>query len=127
MVSLDLSAYLSYVAVVMPSESLGEFEQLVLLAIIQLEDDAYGMTIRRQIEERTGRGVAVGALYTALERLERKGYVTSALSDPTPQRGGRAKRVFHLSKAGEAALRRSRDLLNRMWAGVSPNLKVERR
>ena len=111
----------------MASESLGEFEQLVLLAIVHLRTDAYGMTIRRQIEERTGRVVAIGALYTALERLEQKGYVTSTLSDPTPQRGGRAKRLFRLERAGTAALKRSRDTLAAMWAGLSPDLKTERR
>lgn len=110
----------------MASESLGEFEQLVLLAILQLGAGAYGMTIRRRIEDRTGRSVAIGALYTSLERLERKGYVASTLSDPTPQRGGRAKRVFRLERAGAAALRRSRETLARMWAGVSADLKVDR-
>ena len=108
-------------------ESLGEFEQLVLLAIVHLGTDAYGMTIRRQIEDRTGRVVAIGALYTALEPIERKGYVASTLSDPTPQRGGRAKRLFRLERAGAAALRRSRETLTRMWAGLSPNLKPQRR
>ena len=111
----------------MATDALGEFEQLVLLAIIQLGSEAYGMTIRRQIEERVGRSVAIGALYTALERLERKGYVASALSDPTPQRGGRAKRLFHLRPAGKTALTRSRETLARMWAGVTPDLKPGRR
>ena len=110
----------------MGSESLGEFEQLVMLAIVQLGDSAYGMTVRRQIETRTGRTVAIGALYTSLERLERKGYIASTLSEPTPQRGGRAKRLFRLRRAGEAALKRSRATLSRMWAGVSPDLKPER-
>ena len=110
----------------MSSESLGEFEQLVLLAVLQLGTDAYGMTIRRQIENRTGRLVAIGALYTALERLERKGYVASMLSEPTPQRGGRAKRLFRLERAGAAALKRSRETLARMWDGVSADLKLER-
>ena len=72
----------------MKAECLGEFEQLVLLAIVQLGADAYGMTIRRQIEDRTGRSVSIGALYTALERLERKGYVGSTMTGPRP--GGRA-------------------------------------
>ena len=111
----------------MSTEALGEFEQLVLLAIVHVGADAYGMTIRRLIEERTGRVVAIGALYTALERLERKGYVRSTLSDPTPQRGGRAKRLFRLERAGAAALKRSRETLGRMWAGISPDLKPERR
>ena len=99
-------------------ETLGEFEQLVLLAIVRLGDDAYGSTIREEIEERTARSVAIGALYTALDRLERKGWVSSTMSDPTPQRGGRAKRYFRLRPAGAAALRRSREALARMWAGI---------
>jgi PadR family transcriptional regulator, regulatory protein PadR len=99
-------------------DALGEFEQLVLLAIVHLEGEAYGSPIRREIEERTGRSIAIGALYTALDRLERKGYVTSSMSDPTPQRGGRSKRYFRMRPAGIAALQRSRDVLARMWAGV---------
>jgi PadR family transcriptional regulator len=105
-------------------ESLGEFEHLVLLAIVRLDDEAYGSTIRREIEERTKRTVAIGALYTALDRLERKGYVASRMSDPTPQRGGRAKRYFTLRPAGMTALERSREALTRMWAGVT--LRTER-
>jgi DNA-binding PadR family transcriptional regulator len=100
------------------NDSLGEFEQAVLLAVAHQGRDAYGVTIRREIETRTGRHVSVGALYTALDRLERKGYVRSALSDPTPQRGGRSKRVVSLTASGAAALRRSRDLTDRMWAGL---------
>ncbi len=104
------------------SDTLGEFEQLVLLAIVHLKDDAYGVTIRRDIESRTGRSVAVGALYTALDRLERKGFVRSRTSDPTPQRGGRSKRHFTLLANGAAALERSRETMRRMWAGVKPGL-----
>jgi DNA-binding PadR family transcriptional regulator len=100
------------------ADALGEFEQLVLLAIVRLSSDAYGSTIRREIEDRTDRSIAIGALYTALDRLERKGFVTSTMSDPTPQRGGRAKRYFRLRPSGVAALRRSREALTRMWAGV---------
>jgi DNA-binding PadR family transcriptional regulator len=102
------------------TETLGEFEQIVLLAIVRLAADAYGTTIRREIEARTGRLVAIGALYTALDRLERKGYVGSSMSDPTPQRGGRSKRYFTLKAAGVAALKRSRQALDRMWADVNP-------
>ena len=104
------------------AESLGEFEQAVLLAIAHLQDDAYGVTIRREIEARTTRQVAVGALYTALDRLERKGYVRSTISDPTPQRGGRSKRFVSLTASGVAALQRSRDLMDRMWAGLEPRM-----
>jgi PadR family transcriptional regulator PadR len=102
------------------NEALGEFEQSVLLAIAHLQRNAYGVTIRREIEKRTGRDVSVGALYTALDRLERKGYLRSAPSDPTPQRGGRSKRVVTLTEGGAAALQRSRDLMDRMWAGLRP-------
>ena len=102
------------------TESLGEFEQLVLLAVAHQGRDAYGVTIRREIETRTGRQVSIGALYTALDRLERKGYVRSALSDPTPQRGGRSKRVVTLTASGAVALQRSRELIERMWAGLNP-------
>src|SRR6185436_19794430 len=99
-------------------ETLGEFEQAVLLAVMHLEEDAYGVTIRREIEARTHRSVAVGALYTALDRLERKGYVTSRMSDPTPRRGGRSKKHFRITPTGSGALRQSREFLTRMWAGV---------
>ena len=99
-------------------DRLGEFEQSVLLAIVHLRDDAYGVTIRREIELRTARSVAVGALYTALDRLERKGYVSSRMSDPTPERGGRSKRYFRILASGMRALRGSRDRLARMWQGL---------
>lgn len=104
-------------------ETLGEFEQSVLLAIAHLGADAYGVTVRREIERRTGRTVAVGALYTALDRLERKGYVSSHMSEPTPERGGRSKRHFHLRAAAVTALRQARERLDRMWAGIGKNLK----
>jgi len=103
-------------------DSLGEFEQSVLLAIVHVKDDAYGVTIRREIESRTGRAIAVGALYTALDRLERKGYVRSVASDPTPQRGGRSKKYFTLLPGGAAALEHSREMMQRMWAGLKPGM-----
>lgn len=105
------------------TESLGEFEQSVLLAILQLDTagvDAYGVTVREEIERRTGRMVAVGALYTAFDRLERKGYIQSSLSDPTPERGGRAKRELTVTAQGRAALERSRQFLAKMWEGLAP-------
>ena len=105
------------------TEALGEFEQSVLLAIAHLsqaDEDVYGVTIRQLIESRTERSVPVGALYTALDRLERKGYVSSRMGDPTPSRGGRAKRHFVLRAGGIAALERSREYLARMWQGLAP-------
>ena len=92
------------VVVMMQPASLGEFEQVVLLAILRLGDNAYGVTIRSEITVCTRREVAPGALYTTLDRLEDKGMVRSWLGDPTPQRGGRAKRYFALTKAGRVAL-----------------------
>jgi len=106
--------------------SLGEFEQLLLLAIVHLDAQAYGVTIRQEIETRTDREVAIGALYTSLDRLERKGYVRSSMSNPTAQRGGRSRRYFRLTAAGGAALRRSHDRLARMWKGVQPDLRKAR-
>jgi DNA-binding PadR family transcriptional regulator len=99
--------------------NLGEFEQLVLLAILRLRDDAYGVTIRAELAERTGRNVAPGAMYTALERLETKGLIASRMSDPTPQRGGRAKRHVTVTAAGKEALTRSVQAYERMLDGLN--------
>jgi PadR family transcriptional regulator, regulatory protein PadR len=100
------------------SEYLGEFEQIVLLAVVRLGEGAYGVPIRHEIEKRTGRRVSVGALYSTLDRLESKEYVHSWFSDATPQRGGRSKRYFRLLPEGAAALARSKSMLDRMWQGV---------
>jgi PadR family transcriptional regulator PadR len=99
-------------------EHLGEFEQIVLLAILRLGDDAYGVPIRREIEERAVRSLTVGALYRTLDRLEDKGYITSWFSDPTPERGGRSKRYFRLKPSGVRALADTREALDAMWNGV---------
>lgn len=99
--------------------NLGEFEQLILLAILRLGDDAYGVTIRAELADRAGRTVAPGALYTALERLETKGLITSRMSDPTPQRGGRAKRLVRVSAAGAEALTRALQAYERLLDGLN--------
>jgi PadR family transcriptional regulator PadR len=99
-------------------EYLGEFEQVVLLALVRLGQEAYGVPIRRDIESRTGRSVTVGALYRTLDRLEGKGYVFSRFGDPTPERGGRSKRYFRIAPAGLRALRQSRDMLALMYEGL---------
>lgn len=98
---------------------LGEFEQLILLAVARLGDDGYGMTIRREIESRTGRSVSIGAVYTTLDRLERKGLVASRVGEPTPERGGRARRHFALLAPGARALHDTRRILAAMWKDVS--------
>jgi DNA-binding PadR family transcriptional regulator len=105
------------------SPFLGEFEHVVLLALMRLGDDAYGTSIRREIELHTGRSVSVGALYTALDRLERRGFVGTRVSDPTPERGGRARRYYRLKAAGISALERSRSVLLQMWDGFEAGRK----
>jgi PadR family transcriptional regulator, regulatory protein PadR len=97
---------------------LGEFEQIVLLAILRLKDTAYGVTIRAEITECTGRDPAPGALYTTLDRLEVKGLLTSRFGDPTPQRGGRAKRYFSVSAAGIRAVVHSQRGYRQLLAGL---------
>ena len=89
---------------------LGEFEIVVLATLVRLGKDAYGMTIRREIEERSGRPVTIGSIYATLRRLEAKGYVSTALGEPSPERGGRAKRYLRLEPAGAEALTRSKVL-----------------
>ena len=101
-----------------PIPNLGELEQLILLAILRLGDDAYGATIRAELTSRAGRAISPGGLYTALERLETKGLVTSRMGDPTPQRGGRAKRYVKVSPAGVRALTRARRAYERMLDGL---------
>jgi len=102
----------------MPPVHLGEFEQMVLLAVLRLGDNAYGVPVRLDIEKRTGRRVTVGALYATLDRLEAKGYVHSWFADPTPQRGGRSKRYFKLMAHGIKALAESKTALDSMWRGI---------
>jgi PadR family transcriptional regulator, regulatory protein PadR len=97
---------------------LGEFEQIVMLAVARLEADAYGTRIRREIEDCTGRAVTIGAAYATLDRLVEKGYLRAREGDPVPERGGRARRFFRLTPSGIAALEAARDLQMRMWAGL---------
>jgi PadR family transcriptional regulator, regulatory protein PadR len=101
-------------------DSLGEFEQMVLLAALRLRDQAYAVTIRKEIERRTGRSVSRGAVYITLDRLEKKGYLTSHLADSTAERGGRAKRYYQIKPVGEAALKDSRSAMSKMWEGLEP-------
>ncbi len=103
-------------------EHLGEFEQIVLLAVLRLGDEAYGVPIRLEIETRTRRTVTVGALYRTLDRLEAKGFVTSWFGEPTAARGCRSRRYFKLKPAGLRTLRASRDVLAAMWDGLEPQV-----
>ena len=110
----------------MTKDYLGEFEQLILLAVLGLKDNAYGMTVRREIHERTGRDVAIGAVYTTLDRLEAKGLVTSWVADATQERGGRAKRFFKLEAAGQRALKDTLTATTRMVKGLESKLGLPR-
>ena len=100
---------------------LGEFEQIVLLALLRLGDDAYGVPIRQEIEKRTNRSISVGALYSTLDRLEEKGFINSWFSDSRPERGGRSRRYFNVQAAGLRALERTRVALASMWEGLDLN------
>jgi DNA-binding PadR family transcriptional regulator len=103
----------------MPSrEYLGEFEQIVLLAVLRLAKNAYGVPIRQEIESRTHRAVSVGALYSTLDRLEGKGYLASRFADPTAERGGRSKRFFRVEPLGLKAFKRSQHALAVMLEGL---------
>jgi len=97
---------------------LGEFEQMVLLAILRLSNNAYGVTVRAEILACTGREPAPGALYTTLDRLEEKRMVSSRLGNPTPQRGGRPKRFFMVSAIGMEAVAHAQRCYRRLWEGL---------
>ena len=97
---------------------LGEFEHIIILALLRLEDRAYGVTVRQEIEFRTKREVSIGAVYATLDRLERKGYVKSRRGDPTPERGGRSKRFFRVTAKGLAATDRTHRAFESMLEGL---------
>lgn len=104
---------------------LGEFELMVILTVIHLGDEAYGVPISRELEKRRGRSVSVGSVYAALERLQEKGLVSSVLGDPTPERGGKAKRYFRITREGLRQVHKTRRVLTGLWRGL-PELKGER-
>jgi len=102
------------------SDSLGQFEQLVLTAILKLRDDAYGVTIHTKVGELAQpKAASLGAVYVTLDRLEDKGFISSRLSDPTPERGGRSKRCYRLEALGERALQESAVTARRVWETVA--------
>jgi DNA-binding PadR family transcriptional regulator len=97
---------------------LGEMELMVLLAVVRLGDGAYGVPISKELLELAGRELAFGSIYAALDRMQRKGFVTSVLGDSTPERGGRAKRYFRATPAGIRALKMTRTALMNLWSGI---------
>ena len=103
-------------------DTLGGFELIVLLAVMRLRDEAYGVPIARAIEESSGRAVALGSVYAALERLEEKNFVRSTWGDPTAERGGRARRYFRVTAAGREKAREMQQTLVALWRGL-PEMK----
>jgi PadR family transcriptional regulator PadR len=101
---------------------LGEFEQLTLLALLRLEPEAYGVSMHREIEARTGRPVLLSAVYTTLDRLERKGLVASWVGEPTPERGGRRKKYYRLEPVGAEALTSALRMVRQLAAGMERRL-----
>jgi PadR family transcriptional regulator PadR len=114
-----LLEYLFAILEQMPQRTyLGEMELMVLLAVVRLGEDAYGVPISKELFILAGREVALGSIYAALGRLEQKAFVTSSLGDPTPERGGRAKRFFRATPTGLRALRITRTALINLWNGI---------
>ena len=107
----------------MPSPTLGALELTILLTVARLGTDAYGLAVRRDVSARTGRDYSVGAVYTTLERLEAKGFITSRTTAPLPVRGGRSRRQFKVTAAGSRAIRDAERVARSVWAGVgrTPN------
>ena len=106
----------------MEPPAIAEFEQMVLLAVLQVHEDAYGVTVHEELERHTDRAVSRGAVYMTLDRLEKKGFLTSSLSEPTAERGGRSKRCYAVTKTAITALRASRRTLLSLWDGLEPVL-----
>lgn len=102
---------------------LGEFEQIVLLALARVGENAYAVPIHDEILQTTGKSVSIPAVYVTLSRLEKKGLVSSWVGEPSPTRGGRAKRYFELSVKGRAALEQARDVLAQLWDGLELETK----
>jgi DNA-binding PadR family transcriptional regulator len=123
--SLRPSYFFAIIELMTDRSYLGEFELMILLAVIHLGDQAYGVPISREIERNRGRDVSVGSVYAALERLENKGLVSSSFGDPTPERGGKAKRFFQVTQAGLRQVHETRRVLSELWRRL-PELKGER-
>ncbi len=100
-------------------DNLGEFEKLVMFALLRLRENAYGVTIRQELAHRADRDIAIGAVYGTLDRLATKGFVSSRVGEATPERGGRAKRYFTVTPEGLRALRSSQEVMARMMEGLT--------
>lgn len=107
----------------MPKDNLAELEFLVLLAVLQVGEEAYGVPIAEEIRRRAGRSVARAAIYVTLRRLEEHGLVSSWIGEPLPERGGKARRYYRLEPAGREMVRATRDAFRSMWEGLDPVLE----
>ena len=105
---------------------LGEFEEIVLLAVGILKEEAYGVSIRKEIENQTARPINIGAVHTALHRLEQKGYLRSKFGEATEVRGGKRKRIFSLTVYGIKALRQAQELRSQMWSQL-PSFIIQKK
>jgi DNA-binding PadR family transcriptional regulator len=123
--TLAIRLYLQYSEDMRKGEYLGNFDLMLMLALLRLGDEAYGVTIAQELEQHTGREVVIASVYARLERLQERGLVTSILGDPTPERGGRAKRYFRITGAAIREIRDARRYLMNMWKGL-PELKGEK-
>ncbi len=104
----------------MRRSDLGEFEEVVLLTVAVLTPEAYSVVIAEELEQQTGKTVTTGAVHTALQRLEKKGFVKSAMGEATPERGGRRKRIFTVTVAGSSILHKVREVRNSLWERIAP-------
>jgi len=120
--SVDLGNFFSIIELM--ASYLGEFELMLLLAVLHLGDEAYGVPISRELERHRGRSVSVGSVYAALDRLEGKGLIVSSLGDPTPERGGKAKRYFRVTREGLRQIRETKQVLTKLWQQI-PGLKTD--
>jgi PadR family transcriptional regulator, regulatory protein PadR len=115
---VDTDTFFAILEQMTKRDQLGAFELVVILVLIRLGDNAYGVPICEEIEKRTGRDVAIGSVYAALERLEDKDFVTSELGEPTAERGGRAKKYFHVTARGLTEVRETQRSLVMLWRGL---------
>ena len=107
----------------MKGTNLGELEELIMLSVGILYDDAYGIAIQNEIKERCKRSITISTVHSVLGRLEDKGFITARYGGATPERGGRRKRLFTLTSSGEAAIKRMREMRNEMWDSI-PNIAL---
>jgi PadR family transcriptional regulator, regulatory protein PadR len=121
---IDIPNFFAIIELMNKRGYLGELELMLLLAVIHLGDEAYGVPISRELEKHRGKNVSLGSVYAALERLEGKGLVVSSLGDPTPERGGKAKRFFRITKQGLRQVQDTRRVLTGLWQTI-PDFKFQ--